>query len=505
MGNLIDTDGLDQYTDEITTFTSGDSSSPSSFTDIAVVASKEKPSSLFQKLSQAISNIRYLRNQLSGMDGIKITTNAATPVAASANANNSVAVGYGSNARQSDAIAVGYNAMANNYSIAIGSSAKSANYSYSVAVGANANAYGYNSIAIGKNMAATHNSIAIGYIGHAACNNAVTIGYNTSINSPAAIAIGMNVNVNCRDTSTYKPFGLAIGRNVSANCGIGQSIAIGQNVTANASQSIAIGVGFEGASSGRIIASNSASLAIGYTSMEASGTSSMCIWGIKATGSSAIAIGRASQATADDALAIGDCAYASNTDSIAIGYNANVSTTHTMQLGSQNYLSSLKCKVSLTVTSDIRDKTDIESIATAISFLNEIEPITYVNNLRSSYEYDYIEEIKNENDVLIERIDNNPYKEYGFTPYDKEEHAKGTKKGERRRSGVSAQNVREAMIKIYGTDNYANLINDDMYDRENVPPEVESHLGVQYERFVPFLIKAIQELDARVKELEGRK
>ena len=60
MGNLIDTDGLDQYTDEITTFTSGDSSSPSSFTTIPVVASKEKPSSLFQKLSQAISNIRWL-------------------------------------------------------------------------------------------------------------------------------------------------------------------------------------------------------------------------------------------------------------------------------------------------------------------------------------------------------------------------------------------------------------------------------------------------------------
>lgn len=60
MGNLIDTTGLDQYTDEITTFTSGDSSSPSSFTTIDVVASKEKPSSLFQKLSQAIANIRWL-------------------------------------------------------------------------------------------------------------------------------------------------------------------------------------------------------------------------------------------------------------------------------------------------------------------------------------------------------------------------------------------------------------------------------------------------------------
>lgn len=64
MGNLIDTEGLDQYTDEITTFTSGDSSSPSSFADIAVVASKEKPSSLFQKLSQAIANIRWLKSNI---------------------------------------------------------------------------------------------------------------------------------------------------------------------------------------------------------------------------------------------------------------------------------------------------------------------------------------------------------------------------------------------------------------------------------------------------------
>lgn len=102
MGNLIDTEGLDQYTDEITTFTSGDSSSPSSFTDIAVVASKEKPSSLFQKLSQAIANIRFLNNSINQVDMITFTnsyvsTNNAwidyAPYSTSAESNKIMRVG----------------------------------------------------------------------------------------------------------------------------------------------------------------------------------------------------------------------------------------------------------------------------------------------------------------------------------------------------------------------------------------------------------------------------
>lgn len=89
MGNLIDTDGLDQYTDEITTFTSGDSSSPSSFTTIPVVASKEKPSSLFQKLSQAIANIRWLYNNKRGSGAFNAQNDTVTFTTADASSDSS--------------------------------------------------------------------------------------------------------------------------------------------------------------------------------------------------------------------------------------------------------------------------------------------------------------------------------------------------------------------------------------------------------------------------------
>ena len=48
--------------DNVTTFTSEDSSSPSSFATIEVVSSGEKHNTLFKKLSQAIRNIRWLNS-----------------------------------------------------------------------------------------------------------------------------------------------------------------------------------------------------------------------------------------------------------------------------------------------------------------------------------------------------------------------------------------------------------------------------------------------------------
>lgn len=336
------------------------------------------------------------------LDYLKVTTNSSSPIAASANPNNSIAIGYNSNAAGSNSVCIGVDATTNHYTaIAIGS--QTISQGDSIAIGTRALGGYY-----GGQYEIHRTGIGIGYMANGCCQYSIAIGYRA--NAPYVYG------------STSQ---ICIGNYSYVSSRLGDSLAVGSNTNTTGSYST------------------------------------------------------------------------------AIGCNATVSSDKTLQLGDNNNLSSLKCKVSLTVTSDIRDKTDIKPIDNALEFISKLKPITFVSNMRSLYDYDYKETVidENGNETIV---DNNPYKEYGFTPYDKEEHAKGTKKGTRRRAGLSAQEVYQALLDIYGTDNYANLVNSDMYDRENIPDEVESHLGVQYEVFVPFLIKAIQELSAKVEALENR-
>lgn len=72
------------------------------------------------------------------------------------------------------------------------------------------------------------------------------------------------------------------------------------------------------------------------------------------------------------------------------------------------------------------------------------------------------------------------------------------------RVGVSAQETQKALEEVYGSSNYANLINDNLFDldAEDIPEGVENQLSANYEGFIPFLIKAVQELDKRTRALE---
>ncbi len=93
---------------------------------------------------------------------------------------------------------------------------------------------------------------------------------------------------------------------------------------------------------------------------------------------------------------------------------------------------------------------------------------------------------------------------YGHSDYDREAHQLGTKKHSRRRTGVLAQQVQEAMMDVYGTDNYADLIIDNLYGLEEVPEGVESSLGVNYTNFIPFLIDGVNRLWEKIKILEEK-
>lgn len=330
----------------------------------------------------------------------------------------------------------------NNYTILGSNCRNNGNNVSSVAIGVNSYFSGNNSIAIGSTCSSGINSIAIGGQCYASTfSNSVALGYYVK-SSNSSVVIGSN------STATNASGSVVIGKDSLIRANSNYSVAIGYNAIVSSSNSVAIGFhSFVGSSSPW-------STAIGYNT--------------KVT----------------------------HKYSTAIGYNAVSSGNNCIQLGDST-VSSLQCKVSLTITSDERDKIDIEPInKSAVKFLNHIEAFTYQSNQRILY----IDEEEN----LSEKDKENKAK-YGICTYDKVEHSKGTKKGSRRRTGVSAQKVQQALEEVYGTSSYANLVNDNLfdYDKDDIPEDVESQLSVNYEGFIPFLIKAIQELNQEIVGLKS--
>ena len=263
--------------------------------------------------------------------------------------------------------------------------------------------------------------------------------------------------------------------------------AIGVNSTASGDNSTALGRTAN--------ASGNYSTALGRVANASGNYSTALGQGANASGVNSTALGWASTASGDNSTALGATATASGGNSTALGRAAVCANANGMQLGNASSLSSLTCGVDLTVTSDERDKADITPIADgALDFLQKITPIQYVSNKRELY-------IDEEN---LSDEDKEKKAKYGLCAYDAEAHSAGEKKGERLRVGVSAQETQQALEDIYGTADYANLVNDNLHDFDDIPEDVESQLAVDYAAFTPFLIKALQELAARVEELEAQ-
>ena len=122
----------------------------------------------------------------------------------------------------------------------------------------------------------------------------------------------------------------------------------------------------------------------------------------------------------------------------------------------------LACKVSLTATSDKRDKTDITDFTHGLSWITKLRPVTYRWDMRSNYE---------------DGVPN------------------GSKKEEKLNLGLIAQEELE-IEKEHG---FANDKNDMLLVNENS----DGNYGMQYDRLVPILVNAIKELSAKVAVLEA--
>ena len=347
-------------------------------------------------------------------------------------------------------------------------------------------------ILIGNNASVTTNCVAIGRNANASNVNAISICLNTY-----SISDGVCIGGDASDLSSG---GITIGYNSSTSTPV-CAIAIGYHSGSDGSSSIAIGT--------RAYSAGNDSIAIGgYAAVKTlSSSNSIAIgnWS-KINGSHSISIGHSASVNGSCSIAIGNYSKTETEGSIAIGNNAQVTTDYTIRLGDDS-ISKLQCKVTVSTTSDKRDKTDITPIDDgAVEFLKRIQAIRYKFNGRQLYiqheEYDAEGDIIPGTEMLEK--DKSDLRTYGLCSYDKEAHARGDKKGERIRVGVLAQEVQEALKEVYGDPSYGNLVDDNFYDLETKPTDVENQLTITYSNFIPFLIKAIQEQQEQIESLQNR-
>ena len=135
--------------------------------------------------------------------------------------------------------------------------------------------------------------------------------------------------------------------------------------------------------------------------------------------------------------------------------------------------SKINAQVSITVASDERDKTDFQPLSAGLDFVNQLTPYTYYWDKRHKY-VDWAE---------------NPDVDLNTITHD------GTHKEDWMDVGFKAQDV----VALEES------INHNLSDKTNLVSNLSGdgkQYSLQYEKFVPILVKAVQELSAKVEELE---
>jgi hypothetical protein len=204
-------------------------------------------------------------------------------------------------------------------------------------------------------------------------------------------------------------------------------------------------------------------------------------------GNANTAVGRAclSQVTGGANTAMGQSAGGSVTsggNNLLLGQDSGLTgspggaistSSNIIVLGDEN-ISAANIQVSLTVASDERDKTDFADLALGLNFVKDLKPVTYKWDKRSKY-----------GDKTADDYDLNAQ-----TP-------DGTHKEPQLDVGFKAQEV-EALEKAAGHK---------IADQTNLLTTLSGdgkQYGMQYEKFVPILVKAIQEQQALIESLTAR-
>ena len=142
-------------------------------------------------------------------------------------------------------------------------------------------------------------------------------------------------------------------------------------------------------------------------------------------------------------------------------------------MGDEN-IATANIQVDWTVASDARDKTDFTALDLGLDFVKDLQPVTYKWDKRAKY-----------GDKTAEDYDLNAQ-----TP-------DGTHKEDWLDIGFKAQEVEALEIAAgYNKDNKTNLVSSHTGDGKS--------MGLQYSKFVPILVKAIQDQQAIIDSLTAR-
>lgn len=160
-----------------------------------------------------------------------------------------------------------------------------------------------------------------------------------------------------------------------------------------------------------------------------------------------------------------------------IGGQSSAGTDIVIGAGGKTYCSMSSPTTSWTFTSDKRDKADIEQLKASLSFIKQLQPITYVDNMREYY-----------------------YNDDGS--FNQESYERQILKKHRRHAGFLAQDVYDLIKKEYNTDNYASVVSYNKYN--HISDEEMDRYSFNSSQLIPFLVKAIQEQQEIIDKLQAR-
>jgi len=307
-----------------------------------------------------------------------------------------------------------------------------------------------------NNTAVGYASLGANTTGHSnAAFGAYTLQSNTASNRNTAV--GYNSLSSLNHTSSTNGYNSVIGFQA------GSDITTGVNNT------------FIGALVGDATDDGGNNTAVGYGALSAN-----CGNQNTAIGENALAVTVASTSTAVGAAAgygvttgANNCFFGQQAGR-AGSPGGNITTASNILTLGNSSIATANIQVDWTVASDSRDKTDFTALDLGLDFVKALAPFTYKWDKRASYG----DNTADDYDLAAQTPD-------------------GTHKEDWLDIGFKAQDVEALEIAAgYDKSNNTNLISSYASDGKS--------MGLQYSKFVPILVKAIQELSAQNAELTTR-
>ena len=308
----------------------------------------------------------------------------------------------------------------------------------------------------------------------------------------ANTAVGKDALEDCNPASAVTMYNSAFGQGAAANLttaikgtfigarsGGGASLTGNENTCVGYDSGIGLTSGvqntFVGSQAGDQNTDGSNNVAIGFQTLGADSADDNVAVGVQAlqacTGGNNAALGPQAGLNATSAY---NCTFLGHDAGVTGSPGGNHTGGHDEILFGNGAVSVANIQVDWTVASDQRDKTDFTALDIGLDFIKALAPVTYKWDKRSKYGDKYADD------------------------YDlNEQTPDGTHKEDWLDVGFKAQEV-EALEQAagYNKSNKTNLVTSLTADGKQY--------GMQYSKFIPILVKAIQEQNALIEALTAR-